>query len=433
MKNLRILHQWLGLAPMPVTQEQADAAPRGRDTCYRCFRPQALCWCQALSPIEPHTQIVIVQHPREQFHPLNTARIVELSLPNSTVIRSGFQNIEKDLLDLQLPKNTALLYPSPDAIDLESIAAEKRPEAIVVVDGTWHQAKTLVRDLPGLQRYQKVRFTPQSPSEYRIRKEPQPDYLSTIESIALALDALKEAPAVSSSLRKSFRHMVDLNLAARKRPVGGRTEEPRRKVRGKVRGHRYPHQLLHSKEDTVALYVEGAGHTSQRKAKAYRIQESEPLLFLARRGQEQCSILLQTGTVPSQRLLQQLQLEATQQEREGVTLESGLTALRRFLGDSPTVAWNASTQRILENLGLSLPQHLELKGAYCDYQRFQALRESREPQQKWGSLSSIASNLSEKAPSSKSRGRAHQRLLDTQNIYFWLKNQFDADPNPFFE
>ena len=64
-----------------------------------------------------------------------------------------------------------------------------------MVDGTWWQTKKVVRENPVLAALPRYAFTPRAPSEYRIRKEPQDDYVSTIEALALVLGALEGDPS----------------------------------------------------------------------------------------------------------------------------------------------------------------------------------------------------------------------------------------------
>src|SRR5450432_4674900 len=56
-----------------------------REMCWRCRRPSRVCYCAAVQPIATRTRVVILQHPRESSVPINTARIAELSLSNSTL------------------------------------------------------------------------------------------------------------------------------------------------------------------------------------------------------------------------------------------------------------------------------------------------------------------------------------------------------------
>ena len=56
-----------------------------------------------------------------------------------------------NLMRPELPARTALLFPGDDAKDLAQMPAEERPEHLVVLDGTWPQARGLYRRNSWLQ------------------------------------------------------------------------------------------------------------------------------------------------------------------------------------------------------------------------------------------------------------------------------------------
>ncbi|WP_422450168.1 MULTISPECIES: DTW domain-containing protein [unclassified Endozoicomonas] len=56
-----------------------------RPLCPRCQRPETQCYCSALKEEIACMDIIILQHPRESRHPLNTARILELGIGNCEV------------------------------------------------------------------------------------------------------------------------------------------------------------------------------------------------------------------------------------------------------------------------------------------------------------------------------------------------------------
>jgi hypothetical protein len=105
-----------------------------------------------------------------------------------------------------------LLYPGPGARDIlrEPPAG---PVTLVVVDGTWSQAKTVVRDNPILQALPRYAFATPAPSQYRIRREPRAEYVSTIEALMYVLGALEGEPARFRSLLDPLNAMVDAQLA----------------------------------------------------------------------------------------------------------------------------------------------------------------------------------------------------------------------------
>lgn len=107
----------------------------------------------------------------------------------------------------------ALLFPGPGARDILTEPPDG-PITLVVVDGTWSQAKNVVRDNPVLQTLPRVAFTAPEPSQYRIRKEPRADYVSTIEALMHVLGALEGKPDAFRALLDPFRAMVDAQIAA---------------------------------------------------------------------------------------------------------------------------------------------------------------------------------------------------------------------------
>jgi DTW domain-containing protein YfiP len=177
-----------------------------RAVCGTCRRPEVVCYCRFVTRIETKTRVVILQHPRERDVPINTARIASLCLPNAEVhVGVAWNGVAS------LP-NAALLYPGPGAIDIEE-HPPTGPITLVVVDGTWWQAKKLVRSTPSLAALPRYAFRPQAPSEYRIRREPQEDYVSTIEALAHVLGVLEGDRDRFLPMLAPFRAMVEAQLA----------------------------------------------------------------------------------------------------------------------------------------------------------------------------------------------------------------------------
>jgi hypothetical protein len=106
---------------------------------------------------------------------------------------------------------TYLLFPGPAALDL----AEARPPGpitLVVVDGTWWQARKLLKRNAALRALPQLRFTPPTPSNYRIRREPADHCVATVEALSLVLGALEDDPARFASLLRPFEAMVGTQL-----------------------------------------------------------------------------------------------------------------------------------------------------------------------------------------------------------------------------
>jgi DTW domain-containing protein len=96
-------------------------------------------------------------------------------------------------------------------------------------------------------------FTPPSPSEYRIRKEPHANYVSTIEALVYVLGALEGDPARFRALLQPFRAMVDAQIEHAVRLRGARI---RHKKTGKPPLPRIPSCLTDRTADLVCVVGE---------------------------------------------------------------------------------------------------------------------------------------------------------------------------------
>jgi hypothetical protein len=104
-----------------------------------------------------------------------------------------------------------------------------RIEGIVLLDGTWSQAKALWWRNPWMLKCRRVILGPWRPSRYgALRREPRRDGLSTIEAAGMLLAGLERRPDMAETLSASFERMLE-----RHRQVQGTMPElaPRPKKR----------------------------------------------------------------------------------------------------------------------------------------------------------------------------------------------------------
>ena len=82
-------------------------------------------------------------------------------------------------------------------------------EGVVLLDGTWSQAKALWWRNAWMLKCQRLILGPKRPSAYgKLRKEPRQDGLSTIEAAATVLSALEKRPDIAATLNESFERML---------------------------------------------------------------------------------------------------------------------------------------------------------------------------------------------------------------------------------
>ncbi|MBX7136513.1 MAG: DTW domain-containing protein [Oligoflexia bacterium] len=195
--------------------------------CERCLKPQRLCVCEFLPQIETSTRVLILQHPQEPDVELGTAKIAALSLVQAKLaIGLSWPNLKKawgaevnpkdwlvlHLGSIRLPQNISdvLVCVSAKGHPLED--SKKRLSActgLVVLDGTWSQAKTLWWRNAWLTKLQRAVLNPSRPSLYgKLRREPKRQGLSTLESIGLSLAALEGRPEINEQLLVPFKELL---------------------------------------------------------------------------------------------------------------------------------------------------------------------------------------------------------------------------------
>ncbi|MPQ67404.1 MULTISPECIES: DTW domain-containing protein [unclassified Pseudomonas] len=185
-----------------------------RARCERCLRPESHCLCALIPQLDSRTRVLLLQHPSEVNHALNTARLAALGLTNAE-LRVG--EVFEDLPQLlQQPGYQAkLLFPAEDAQPLQVYAAapSELPLLLVVPDGTWRKARKMLYLNPLLAALPRVTLEAGAVSRYRLRKAPEPGALSTLEAIVQALETL-EAPVSFAALLRPFEALIEGQIRA---------------------------------------------------------------------------------------------------------------------------------------------------------------------------------------------------------------------------
>jgi DTW domain-containing protein YfiP len=209
--------------------DAGSAAVEVTPECPRCQKPLPLCICDSITPIENRISLLILQHPQEQDRALGTARLTALHFKNAVVkIGLSWPSLSKALgRPVADPSRWAALYlGSAKVADFETksdIVAINRKgdiednqrailkdiEGIVLLDGTWSQAKALWWRNAWMLKCQRVILGPSRPSRYgQLRREPRRDGLSTIEAAAMLLSSLEKRPDIAETLHASFERML---------------------------------------------------------------------------------------------------------------------------------------------------------------------------------------------------------------------------------
>jgi DTW domain-containing protein YfiP len=170
--------------------------------------------CKLIPQLDSRTKVLLLQHPSEVNHALNTARLAALGLINAELV-VGEVFVDLDVLLNPPGYQARLLFPGDDAQLIQSGAAsdDSLPLLLVVPDGTWRKARKLLHLNPLLAQLPRVTLPEGAVSRYRLRKAPGPGALSTLEAIVQALEIL-EAPTSFAPLLRPFEALIEGQIEA---------------------------------------------------------------------------------------------------------------------------------------------------------------------------------------------------------------------------
>ena len=176
-----------------------------RFTCYSCMRPQTHCVCNLITPFVAHCNILILQHPHERKKYYSTAKLVTKAITNSRLLR-GLEFLPGEIESTLSGQRSYLLFPSATAADCKAVYLDSE-STVIVIDGTWSEAGKILNRNPFLRSLPCLTFRQELKSNYRIRKQPKDNYLSTIESIAHLLRLNAERPE-STNNRSNLNYLL---------------------------------------------------------------------------------------------------------------------------------------------------------------------------------------------------------------------------------
>ena len=275
--------------PTSCSAVPAIGPPR-RVLCRRCARPSATCVCAALppSPIALTTRVLVLQHPREAKKPIGSVRLLPLCLKHVHIVEAAVPWLrgseplhapsQLDWLQRCMREGyePLLLFPSEGAIALDERHGRTQRDApadesgapsnddlgdwrrrpsgwsgrtgrrqepreaeepkkkvlLVMIDGTWSQARHLLRHSPTMAAAcTHVKFEAEREAIIgALRREPERHCTSTLEACARMLRVVEptaEAEAAAAHMEAALSVMVEAQNQFRvRRPMRSRYMRP---------------------------------------------------------------------------------------------------------------------------------------------------------------------------------------------------------------
>ncbi|MGZ3695893.1 MAG: tRNA-uridine aminocarboxypropyltransferase [Bdellovibrionota bacterium] len=168
-------------------------------------------------------RVLVLQHPQEPDKELGTASLLVRALDKAELrVGLSWKSLKQLAGNDVVPGTWAVLYLGPKGRNYtqpvnfvnnkgELVPNSANIQGLVVLDGTWSQAKALWWRNSWLTKLKRVVLQPARPSAYgRLRKEPRAEALSTIESAALALSKIDPKGAqLQTHLEDAFARMLE--------------------------------------------------------------------------------------------------------------------------------------------------------------------------------------------------------------------------------
>ncbi|XP_004696628.1 tRNA-uridine aminocarboxypropyltransferase 2 [Echinops telfairi] len=203
-----------GLWKLPV--EPAERRPE----CSRCSRPLKVCLCPFLPvhPLHISTNLYIIQHPAEESKVLRTVPLLAACLPQEKckvkIGRRFSEERDPELTAVCQKSGTLILYPGAEATNLEEFIIDSPiyPSTIIIIDGTWSQAKDIFYKNSLFRVPKQVQLKTNISSQYVIRMQPTNNCLSTLECAAVALSILEKNNYIQEILLRPLQALCSFQL-----------------------------------------------------------------------------------------------------------------------------------------------------------------------------------------------------------------------------
>lgn len=163
--------------------------------CPNCVLVKPFCVCTQLANLAVAIdgyRVVVLMNQREQYRSSNTAKVIERVLGAKIFIDGLDEDWAKfESLLREYENRTFLLFPSEDSVEFSNLGSSSNNRfisgrvLIVVVDGTWRQARKLNQRIP--LTVPRVRITPTTLSKFLCRRQTRVDRVCTAEALTLLL------------------------------------------------------------------------------------------------------------------------------------------------------------------------------------------------------------------------------------------------------
>lgn len=191
--------------------------------CDGCRMHHDLCICDQLVPVPTRSHWVVVEHAREQHRTTNTGHLV------STLLDGCQRCIWQSRVDPPVPapvlapdREALLLFPVEGVTPIDPAELAERADelTVVVLDGSWGEARKMARWLDLGRPARALGLPAQAAPRYVLRERTVQDGLCTADAVSWVLQALGDVEA-AAALIEGLRLAAERIHATRGTPLPG--------------------------------------------------------------------------------------------------------------------------------------------------------------------------------------------------------------------
>ncbi|ADT69615.1 hypothetical protein PSM_A2701 [Pseudoalteromonas sp. SM9913] len=191
------------------------------DRCEQCLIAKHYCICEGAEYASCDAAVCLLMYHNESFKPSNTGRLIAEIVPDNYAFR--WDRTSPDPALLALLNNDKyqpfVIFPAED-VETDRVVTQVEPVAgktplFIFLDGTWREAKKMIRKSPYLDNLPVLSITAQKLSDYRLRVAPHAHQLGTAE-VAIMVLALANEVDASTKLEQHFIKFRDAYLLGKR-------------------------------------------------------------------------------------------------------------------------------------------------------------------------------------------------------------------------
>lgn len=213
----------LVLRAQQISESRREFNARGgkMNRCDQCLIAKHYCICEGAQYASCDAAVCLLMYHNESFKPSNTGRLIAQIVPDNYAFRWDRTSPDPALLALLSNEEYQpfVIFPAED-VETDRVVTQVEPLAgkkplFIFLDGTWREAKKMIRKSPYLDNLPVLSISAQKLSDYRLRVAPHAHQLGTAE-VAIMVLALANEDDASSKLEQHFIKFRDAYLLGKR-------------------------------------------------------------------------------------------------------------------------------------------------------------------------------------------------------------------------